>query len=240
MSDEPKKYTTSNFELLDKHLELAVSREKEITKDRQSKTFWRNAKSISLVLLALGIFFIMLGYAFYLYKDDKVIEKVVTIPEKIIERQVLIDNSSTNKDNLANNNSTNNQNTNTDTKNNNTKNDKSFLQDNIITNSLYKYFPSSESSNNAVEGNRIRNVIKFSFKELTINNKTVSVVTRYHYMDTNDDKPYTQSCYFESNPYKYELSTYDKGNEKNINNDDAITKLGISNINELRDYCLYI
>ena len=241
MSDEPKKYTTSNFKLLDKHLDLAVSREKEITRDRQSKTFWRNAKSISLVLLAFGIFLIMLGYAYYLSKDDKVIEKVVTVPEKIIERQVPINNSSSSDKNSTNSKSANNQNKNNNVNTeNNTDNNKSFLQDNIITNSISKLLPSSETSNNVIEGNRIKNVVKFSYKELTINNKSLSVVTRYNYFDTNDEEPYAQSCYLQFNPYKYELSTYLKGVKKNVDSDDAIAKLGFNNVNQLRSYCSYM
>lgn len=77
--DKPKKYTTSNNEILNKHFEQALLRENEIVRSRKASTFWKNAKSISLILFFLGIAAMFIGKAFFLAKEEKIVERVVEI-----------------------------------------------------------------------------------------------------------------------------------------------------------------
>ncbi len=77
--DKPKKYITSNNEILNKHFEQALLRENEIVRSRKASTFWKNAKSISLILFFLGIAAMFIGKAFFLAKEEKIVERVVEI-----------------------------------------------------------------------------------------------------------------------------------------------------------------
>ena len=77
--DKPKKYTTSDNEILNKHFNQALLRENEIVKSRRADTFWKNAKSISLILFFLGIAAMFIGKAFFLAKEEKIVERVVEI-----------------------------------------------------------------------------------------------------------------------------------------------------------------
>lgn len=77
--DKPKKYTTSNNEILNKHFDQALLRENEIVRSRRADTFWKNAKSISLVLFFLGIAAMFIGKALFLAKEEKIVERVIEI-----------------------------------------------------------------------------------------------------------------------------------------------------------------
>ena len=77
--DKPKKYIKSNNEILNKHFEQALLRENEIVRSRKASTFWKNAKSISLILFFLGIAAMFIGKAFFLAKEEKIVERVVEI-----------------------------------------------------------------------------------------------------------------------------------------------------------------
>ena len=63
-------YTVKNFDILNKHVEEGIAREKEITRSRRAKTNWQNAKNISLVILALGLLAIMIGLAIRIAQKD--------------------------------------------------------------------------------------------------------------------------------------------------------------------------
>lgn len=89
MVDEtPKKYTTSDYSILNEHFSQALAREKEIVRAKRSQTFWQNAKSVSLLLFFLGILAILIGKAIYFAKQEKVveIEKVVEVEKPINQR----------------------------------------------------------------------------------------------------------------------------------------------------------
>ena len=75
-----KKYTVNHYDILNDHFTESISREKEIARSRRSKTFWRNAKSISLILFFLGVAAMFIGKAMYLMKEEKVVEKIVEVP----------------------------------------------------------------------------------------------------------------------------------------------------------------
>ena len=74
MSDDPKKYTRSDYTVLNEHFIQAIDREKEIVRARRSQIFWQNAKSISLILFFLGIAAVFIGKAFYFAKKEKIVE----------------------------------------------------------------------------------------------------------------------------------------------------------------------
>ena len=76
---DPKKYTTSNNEILNKHFDQALLRENEIVRSIRAETFWKNAKSISLILFFLGIAAMFIGKAFFLAKEERIVERVVEI-----------------------------------------------------------------------------------------------------------------------------------------------------------------
>ena len=74
MSDSPKKYTRSDYTVLNEHFTQAINREKEIVRARRSQTFWQNAKSISLILFFVGIAAVFIGKALYFAKKEKIVE----------------------------------------------------------------------------------------------------------------------------------------------------------------------
>ena len=59
--DTPKKYTTSDYTVLNSHFDHALARENEITRARRATTFWQNAKSWSLLLFFIGIAAMFIG-----------------------------------------------------------------------------------------------------------------------------------------------------------------------------------
>lgn len=63
-------YTVKNFDILNKHAEEGVAREREITRARRAQTNWQNAKNISLVILALGLLAIMIGLGYRIAQKD--------------------------------------------------------------------------------------------------------------------------------------------------------------------------
>ena len=91
-SKKPTKYTVNNHDILNEHFKIGVSRENEITRARKAKTFWQNAKSVSLILFFIGIAAMFIAKAIYLAKEEKVIEVIVqestdsqdSEPQKII------------------------------------------------------------------------------------------------------------------------------------------------------------
>ena len=81
MNDKPvKKYTVNHYDVLNDHFTESISREKEIARSRRSKTFWANAKSISLILFFIGVAAMFIGKSIYVAKDEKVVEKIVEVP----------------------------------------------------------------------------------------------------------------------------------------------------------------
>lgn len=72
MSEEKKKadYTVKNFDILNKHAEEGVAREREITRARRAQTNWQNAKNVSLIMLAIGLLAIMIGLGFRIAQKD--------------------------------------------------------------------------------------------------------------------------------------------------------------------------
>ena len=92
--DSPKKYTTSDYTVLNSHFDHALARENEITRARRATTFWQNAKSWSLLLFFIGITAMFIGKAFYLGKEEKVIEKIVEVPVQTIDRNNINQNES--------------------------------------------------------------------------------------------------------------------------------------------------
>lgn len=90
MVDEtPKKYTTSDYSILNEHFSQALAREKEIVRAKRSQTFWQNAKSVSLLLFFLGILAILIGKAIYFAKQERIVEveKIVEIEKVVNQRQ---------------------------------------------------------------------------------------------------------------------------------------------------------
>lgn len=63
-------YTVKNFDILNKHAEEGVAREREITKARRAQTNWQNAKNISLVIIAIGLLAIMIGLGYRIAQKD--------------------------------------------------------------------------------------------------------------------------------------------------------------------------
>ena len=76
MSEKYKKpdYTVKNFDILNKHAEEGVAREKEITRLRRAQTNWQNAKNISLVLFVLGILALLIGKAIQIANQENIVE----------------------------------------------------------------------------------------------------------------------------------------------------------------------
>ena len=70
----PKKYTRSDYSVLNEHFTQAIDREKEIVRAKRSQTFWQNAKSISLILFFLGIAAVFIGKAYYFAKKERIVE----------------------------------------------------------------------------------------------------------------------------------------------------------------------
>ena len=90
MVDEtPKKYTTSDYSILNEHFSQALAREKEIVRAKRSQTFWQNAKSVSLLLFFLGILAILIGKAIYFAKQERIVEveKIVEIEKVVNQRE---------------------------------------------------------------------------------------------------------------------------------------------------------
>ena len=90
MADEtPKKYTTSDYSILNEHFSQALAREKEIVRAKRSQTFWQNAKSISLLLFFLGILAILIGKAIYFAKQERTVEveKIIEVEKVVNQRE---------------------------------------------------------------------------------------------------------------------------------------------------------
>lgn len=80
MSDnEPKKYTTSDYTVLNEHFNQSLARDNEIIRARKAKTFWQNAKSIALILFFIGIAAMFIGKAMHLAQSERIIERIVEI-----------------------------------------------------------------------------------------------------------------------------------------------------------------
>ena len=72
--DGPKKYTTSDYTVLNEHFNQALARDNEIIRARRATTFWQNAKSWALLLFFIGIAAMFIGKAYYLAKEEKIVQ----------------------------------------------------------------------------------------------------------------------------------------------------------------------
>ena len=96
MVDEtPKKYTTSDYSILNEHFSQALAREKEIVRAKRSQTFWQNAKSISLILFFIGIAAMFIGKALNLANSERIIERVVEVEAPVSPSRQNEDGSTT-------------------------------------------------------------------------------------------------------------------------------------------------
>jgi hypothetical protein len=77
--DDPKKYTTSDYTVLNEHFNQSLARDNEIIRARKAKTFWQNAKSIALILFFIGIAAMFIGKAMHLAQSERIVERIVEI-----------------------------------------------------------------------------------------------------------------------------------------------------------------
>ena len=94
--DSTKKYTTSDFTVLNKHFDQALARDNEIVRARRAATFWSNVKSWSLLLFFIGITAMFLAKAYQLMKTERLVE-VERIVERVIEKRQQESQTSENK-----------------------------------------------------------------------------------------------------------------------------------------------
>ena len=93
--DDPKKYTTSDYTVLNEHFNQSLARDNEIIRARKSKTFWQNAKSISLILFFIGIAAMFIGKALNLANSERIIERVVEVEAPVSPSRQNEDGSTT-------------------------------------------------------------------------------------------------------------------------------------------------
>ena len=63
MSDEKITYSVHNYDPVNKYID-------EKSRIKNAKSVWAYTKSLTLFLLALGLFLVLAAYAYYLYKKD--------------------------------------------------------------------------------------------------------------------------------------------------------------------------
>jgi len=81
--DDTKKYTTSDYTVLNEHFNQSLARDNEIIRARKAKTFWQNAKSIALILFFIGIAAMFIGKAMHLAQSERVVERIVEVEVEV-------------------------------------------------------------------------------------------------------------------------------------------------------------
>ena len=74
MSKETITYTENNFEPLNKAIDQSI-------KEQRSRTIWRYAKVIALILVSIGILAVLLAWAYNIYKkpNPELVRKIEEI-----------------------------------------------------------------------------------------------------------------------------------------------------------------
>ena len=81
MSEEKIQFNENDFDPVNRYID-------EQSAIRRSKSFWANAKSISLILVALGILAILIAYAFYIYNKKDYLVKLDQVKSEAYERGI--------------------------------------------------------------------------------------------------------------------------------------------------------
>jgi len=189
---------------------------------RRSKSFWANAKSISLILVAIGILAILIAYAFYLYNKKDYLTRVDQVRQQSYERgvsgardqinqlqskvkslessakssQLIIDGLETKNKALE----TDNQNLQKDFIK--SRDETAKLRTSMLENKEVKFYQKElqkiKEQATKDKTSLQTDLILFLEKDHTLpNGKKVAVKTRWYFKDPSQEKPNLKNCYID-------------------------------------------
>lgn len=189
---------------------------------RRSKSFWGYAKSIALILVALGILAILIAYAFYLYNKKDYQVRVDQVKQQAYERGVSgsrdqiqqleskvnnLESSAKSKQLIIDGLETKNKALETDYQNlqkdfSKSRDEVSNLRTSMLENKEVKFYQKEleKIKEQATKDNTSlqTNLILFLDKEHVLpNGKKVVVKTRWYFEDPRQDKPNLKNCYID-------------------------------------------
>lgn len=234
MSEEKIQFNENDFDPVNRYID-------EQSAIRRSKSFWANAKSISLILVALGILAILIAYAFYIYNKKDYLVKLDQVKSEAYERgisgsknQVIqlqtnvenLESESKSKQLLIDSLKNKNQSLESDYQNlqkdfNKSRDEVANLRTSMLENKEVKFYQKEldQIKQQAQKDNTSVQIDTYIFTKIPHklpNGQEVKVVSRWRFKDSNQDKPSYKDCYidFERSDFRMlDLGT----NETDIN-----------------------
>ena len=81
MSEKQIEYTTHDYEPLNKAID-------ENLRIKRTRSVWGYAKSVALILIALGILALLLAWAYSLINKHYILKRVAGVQERVIEEKI--------------------------------------------------------------------------------------------------------------------------------------------------------
>ena len=215
MAEEKIQYKENDFDPVNQFIE-------EQSAIRRSKSFWGYAKSIALILVALGILAILIAYAFYIYNKKDYLTRVDQVRQQAYERgvsgsrdqinqlqskvntlessakssQLIIDGLETKNKALE----TDNQNLQKDFIK--SRDETAKLRTSMLENKEVKFYQKEldKIKEQAKENNSSVQIDTYIFSKIPHklpNGQEVKVVSRWKFKDSNQDKPDYKDCYID-------------------------------------------
>jgi hypothetical protein len=215
VSEEKIQFNENDFDPVNRYID-------EQSAIRRSKSFWANAKSISLILIALGVLAILIAYAFYIYNKKDYLVKVEQAKSVAYERGISgsrnqisqlqtkvqnLESESKSKQLLIDGMESKNQSLNSDYQDlqkdfNKSRDEVASLRTSMLENKEVKFYQKElEKIKEQATKDKTSlqtNLILFLDKPHTLpNGKNVIVKTRWYFKDPSQDKPNLKNCYID-------------------------------------------
>ncbi len=215
MSDQKIQFNENDFDPVNRYID-------EQSAIRRSKSFWANAKSISLILIALGILAILIAYAFYIYNKKDYLVRVDQVKQEAYERGISgslsqinqLQSKVQNLESSAKSDSTEinslkqkNQALETDYQSlqkdfQKSRDEVADLRTSMLENKEVKFYQKEldKIKEQAKENNSSVQIDTYIFSKIPHklpNGQEVKVVSRWKFKDSNQDKPDYKDCYID-------------------------------------------
>ncbi|MDC1538684.1 hypothetical protein N8444_03025 [Pelagibacteraceae bacterium] len=215
MSEEKIQFNENDFDPVNRYID-------EQSAIRRSKSFWANAKSISLILIALGVLAILIAYAFYIYNKKDYLVKVEQAKSVAYERGISgsrnqisqlqtkvqnLESDTKSKQLLIDGMESKNQSLNSDYQDlqkdfNKSRDEVASLRTGMLENKEVKFYQKEldKIKEQAQKDNSSVKIDTYIFTQIPHklpNGQKVKVVSRWRFKDSNQEKPSYKDCYID-------------------------------------------
>ena len=218
---------------------------------KRSASTWRNAKSISLILITLGLFILLLAWAYYLFKKPHRLVSLSEINQKVLnneERLIQNEKRLPAEEEISLNSYNNQLQEKINQKDQEILDLKKQLENSPENEELKKEKKILENKKNELEKKLIQqdqvqtDVVHFKQISSKINGENIIVVTRLSYDDPRNQTPTEVSCYIQFVNTDYPVIEFGKLNDQFIVTPFLRNEVGITNNQALKvknNYCQY-